>query len=106
MAQASVAGPQPVAAGRAHTVRGASRHGSARSTISVLAPIEMQPIEMQVNGTREREELQFVHPKRGFFRDDGTIGTSATMTCDYGTARLRHRGGFASYATPAWTTRS
>ena len=97
-------------------------------TVSSLDGPVLAPIEMQVNGTKsgfripgvleltqtpirnpvsgEEKEVQIVYPKGGFFWNVGNIATSATMSCEYGTIRFRHPGGFASYATPTWTNQS
>jgi hypothetical protein len=97
-------------------------------TISSLDGPVLAPIEMQVNGTQssyripgvleltqtpirdavsgEAKEVQIVYPKGGFFWDLGNVATTALMSCDYGTIRFRHPGGFASYATPTWTNQA
>jgi hypothetical protein len=97
-------------------------------TVGSLDGPVLAPIEMQVNGTKssfripgvleltqtpirhavsgEEKEVQIVYPKGGFFWNVGNIATSATMSCEYGTIRFRHPGGFASYATPIWTNQS
>jgi hypothetical protein len=97
-------------------------------TVSSLNGPVLAPIEMQVNGTRssfripdvleltqtpirnpvsgEEKEVQIVYPKGGFFWNVGNIATSATMSCEYGSIRFRHPGGFASYATTTWTNQS
>jgi hypothetical protein len=97
-------------------------------TVGSLDGPLLAPIEMQVNGTKssfripgvlelaqtpirdavsgQEKEVQIVYPKGGFFWDVGNIATSATMSCEYGTIRFRHPGGFASYSTPTWTNQS
>ena len=97
-------------------------------TVASLDGPVLAPIEMQVNGTRssfripgvleltqtpirnpvsgEEKEVQIVYPKGGFFWNVGNIATSATMSCEYGTIRFLHPGGFASYATPTWTNQA
>ena len=97
-------------------------------TVGSLDGPVLAPIEMKVNGTKssfripgvleltqtpirdavsgQEKEVQIVYPKGGFFWNVGNIATSATMSCEYGTIRFRHPGGFASYATPTWTNQS
>jgi len=97
-------------------------------TIGSLDGPVLAPIEMKVSGTKssfripgvleltqtpirdavsgQEKEVQIVYPKGGFFWDVGNIATSATMSCEYGTIRFRHPGGFASYSTPTWTNQS
>lgn len=66
--------------------------------------LTMTPIRDAVSG--EEKHVQIVYPNGGFFWDVGNVATSAAMSCNHGTLRFRHPGGFASYSTTTWTNQA
>ena len=66
--------------------------------------VSMAPIKDVMSG--EDKDVHIVYPNGGFIWNDGHIGTTDTMTVNYGDITFQHPGRFSAYATPVWTNQT
>jgi hypothetical protein len=66
-----------------------------------LIDVTMTPLKDAVSG--EEKEVHIVYPKGGFVWNDGSIGTTTTMSINHGDVHFQYPGWFAAYAVAEWT---
>lgn len=75
----------------------------SRSRVRVPGAIELELSPLRDPVTGAEKEVHIVYPKGGFFWNDGSVATTATMRVEHGDLRMEWPSKYAAVAEVNWT---